>query len=75
MHEALQDYGAWVQYSVFECDLNRVQFLYLRHRLRELLRPEEGESVRFYHLCDTCRARIDRIGGDAPPEKTNMVVV
>lgn len=74
IHKALKDYGAWIQYSVFECDLKREEFLKLRHRLKKLLADEEGESVRFYPLCEECRQKIERIGGVFPPDQRVIIV-
>ncbi len=67
IHQALKNYGAWIQYSVFECDISKVEYLKLRHRLEGLIKEEEGDSLRFYFLCETCKQKIERIGGIAPP--------
>lgn len=49
----LKDYGARVQYSVFECQLRPDDLKRLRERLKPLLELEE-DDVRFYRLCATC---------------------
>ena len=67
IHQALKNYGAWIQYSVFECDISKVEYLKLRHRLEGLIKEEEGDSLRFYFLCEACKQKIERIGGIAPP--------
>jgi len=74
IHDALKDYGAWVQYSVFECDLTKKEFLKLRQRLKELLSDDEGESIRFYVLCEECQKNIERIGGEIPPQYSGAVI-
>jgi CRISPR-associated protein Cas2 len=74
MHKALKNYGAWVQYSVFECELNRVEYLLLHHRLKKLLGAEEADSLRFYTLCEECRRKIERIGGVIPSETRTIIV-
>ncbi len=74
LHKALKDYGTWVQYSVFECDLKKREFLKLRHRLKKLFSDEEEDSLRFYHVCDTCQGGIERIGGIVPPDFETVVV-
>ncbi len=71
---ALKDYGAWVQYSVFECKLNKIQYLLLRHRLKKLLRGDPADSIGFYILCEKCQRKIKCIGGVVVEEK-NVVIV
>lgn len=73
IHKVLKNYGLWVQYSVFECDLKKTEYLYLRHRLKQLLDDEE-DSIRFYRLCETCKPKIERIGGIVPREGVTVVV-
>jgi CRISPR-associated protein Cas2 len=49
--KALQDYGAHVQYSVFECELSVEDYRRLRERLKKLINRRE-DNVRFYVLCE-----------------------
>ena len=35
--KALKNFGQWMQYSVFECDLEKMQFLKLKDRLDHLM--------------------------------------
>ncbi|NET32726.1 MAG: CRISPR-associated endonuclease Cas2 [Cyanothece sp. SIO1E1] len=63
IHKALTSYGQWMQYSVFECDLTATQYAKLRNRLNQLIKPEE-DSVRFYSLCECCKGKVERIGGE-----------
>lgn len=58
----LEGFGSRVQYSVFECDLTPGQWRQLRRRIDKLVRPDEGDSIRMYHLCSSCRATIEIIG-------------
>jgi len=55
---ALKDFGARVQYSVFECHLELAQIDRLRDRLLSLIHPEE-DSVRLYHFCRDCGAKTE----------------
>jgi CRISPR-associated protein Cas2 len=57
----LKNYGAHVQYSVFECSLGRRDLQELRRRLAKWVVPEQ-DSVRFYHLCQADVARIESLG-------------
>jgi len=57
----MEGYGSRVQYSVFECILTERQFQELQRRLKRLIRVET-DSVRFYRLCESCRAEITIMG-------------
>ena len=74
VHKALKNYGVWTQFSVFECDLTKEQLLRMQHKLKALIEESDQDSIRFYHLCDACRAKIDRIGGVVPQEDGPVVV-
>jgi CRISPR-associated protein Cas2 len=74
IHKALKDYGTWVQYSVFECQITRKEFLLLRHRLKKLLGDDGDDSIRFYGLCEECKEKIERIGGVIPREGGTVIV-
>ncbi len=74
IHKALKDYGDWVQYSVFECDLTQKEFVKLRHRLKKLLDDNDDDSVRFYVLCEECRHKVERIGGIVPSDAVTVIV-
>ncbi|PID57081.1 CRISPR-associated endonuclease Cas2 [candidate division KSB3 bacterium] len=74
LFKVLKDYGTWVQYSVFECDLSRKDFLKLRHRLKALLKDGDDDSVRFYPLCEDCRRSIERIGGVVPSDDMTVII-
>lgn len=57
----LQNYGARVQKSVFEADLDERGYRDLRNRMKRWI-AEKEDSVRFYRLCATCRGQIETIG-------------
>jgi CRISPR-associated protein Cas2 len=58
----LKNYGAHVQYSVFECVLKERDYAVMRKRLKKLIVKEE-DSVRFYFLCREDVKRVQWIGG------------
>ena len=58
---ALKDFGARVQYSVFECLLEADQVERLRLRIERLISPEE-DSVRLYRFCADCGSRTEIVG-------------
>ena len=72
--KTLEGYGTRVQYSVFECDLTRAQYLVLRHRLDNHLKKSDGDSMRFYFLCEECQKKVERIGGELPREDDTIIV-
>jgi CRISPR-associated protein Cas2 len=68
IHKILKSYGQWVQYSIFECELNDTQYAKLRSRLSKLIKDED--SIRFYFLCACCQGKIERLGGTQPLDAT-----
>lgn len=69
IHNILKSYGQWMQYSVFECDLTQTQYAKLRNRLNKLIKPSD-DSIRFYSLCECCRTKVERIGGEQVRDDT-----
>ena len=68
VHSALTGFGSWVQFSVFECFLDRKQRMVLEARLLEEIHQRE-DTVRIYGLCGACKTRVQVLGrGDAPRE-------
>lgn len=56
-----QDYGQRVQNSVFECLIDAAQLKQLQNALNKIIDPEV-DSLRFYHLGDNWRHRVEHIG-------------
>ena len=68
VHSALTGFGTWVQFSVFECFLDRKQRLLLEARLLEEIHQQE-DTIRIYGLCAACQIKVAVLGrGDAPHE-------
>src|SRR2546430_4529137 len=66
VHSALTGFGTWVQYSVFECFLDRKQRLLLEARLLKENHQRE-DTVRIYSLCGACIPKMEVLClGDAP---------
>jgi len=59
--KTLENYGTRVQYSVFECIMEKDTLLKLREELKKII-DETQDSIRFYFLCETCLKRIDITG-------------
>lgn len=59
--KTMKNYGAHVQYSVFECDLQPKPYKAMRVRLEKLISPKE-DNIRFYFLDADAVAKIECIG-------------
>ncbi|MBX3086747.1 MAG: CRISPR-associated endonuclease Cas2 [Anaerolineae bacterium] len=73
VHKALCGFGAWTQYSLFECFLDARELVRLRARLDDLLEPDE-DSVRIYPLCQACQKSVETIGSPAPKESVTFIM-
>src|SRR5215472_222471 len=68
VHSALTGFGTWVQYSVFECFLDRKQRVLLEARLLKEIHQRQ-DTVLIYGLCGTCMHKVEVLGhGEAPRE-------
>ena len=74
IHRILKNFGQWVQYSLFECQLTRAQYLHLRHRLDNVIHKTKGDNLRFYFLCEDCQPKVERIGGTTPYQEGMIIV-
>ncbi|RMK21351.1 CRISPR-associated endonuclease Cas2 [Pseudomonas aeruginosa] len=59
--KACRDYGQRVQYSVFEIEVDSAQWTLLKHRLCDLINPEQ-DSLRFYYLGTNWQHRMEHVG-------------
>ena len=57
----LRNYGAHVQYSVFECELKPTAYDTLHEQLKKLVSPKQ-DSLRFYFLDEDQVKKIETIG-------------
>lgn len=73
LHKLLKGFGAWTQYSLFECWLSDTDLVKLRARLDKLMKDSE-DSVRLYPLCAKCVGEVETIGSSAPKEEQLYVV-
>ncbi|MFQ5858176.1 MAG: CRISPR-associated endonuclease Cas2 [Anaerolineae bacterium] len=72
--KTLKNFGAHVQYSVFECDLSVKQYRRLRSRLSKIVKPEK-DDVRFYFLCETCMRKMRRLGRPRDPVREDYYLI
>jgi len=56
--DELKNYGEHVQYSVFECDLDKVRIQKLKERLGKLINTRQ-DSIRYYLLCKRCLEKME----------------
>lgn len=67
LHNTLCGFGAWTQFSLFECFLDDKQLILLRNRIEQLINPKE-DNVRIYHLCQACQGKTETYGSTPPAE-------
>ena len=72
--KTLKNFGQWMQYSVFECEVDKMNFLRLKDRLDQVIDAREGDSIRFYFLCENCKRQVERIGGEKPRKEGAVIV-
>ena len=61
--EACKDYGQRVQYSVFECRVNEMQYETFQARLLKIFNPKT-DSIRFYRLRSPREKYVESFGLD-----------
>lgn len=72
--KACKDYGQRVQFSVFECAVDPAKWTFLRHKLIDLIDPEQ-DSLRFYFLGANWRRRVEHIGAKKTIDPEEPLVV
>jgi len=63
LHKVLKNYGEWMQYSVFECQVSEKEYQELRERLLPLVDVAAGDTLRLYRICGECQPKIEHLGG------------
>ena len=74
LHNRLLDYGTPVQYSVFECLLDREQLEKMRRAVRKAIRPRL-DQVRYYYLCQDCLKKVEVSSGPEVLSEQEVIVV
>jgi CRISPR-associated protein Cas2 len=72
--DLLQDYGARVQYSVFEVWLEAPQLGALRRALVDQIDPT-ADSVRLYRLCRMCEQNVEVLGQGVSPSPPGLQIL
>ena len=68
-----ENYGQRVQNSVFECLLDPTRLKHLKHQLTELVDTDK-DSLRFYHLGDNWKPRVEHIGAKASLDLEGLLI-
>ena len=68
------NYGQRVQNSVFECILNEMQFVKLKHEL-EFIIDLKLDSIRFYVLGNNWKRRVESIGKKTSVDFTGELII
>jgi CRISPR-associated protein Cas2 len=71
---ACENYGVRVQKSVFECQVGQTEWVQLRARLLREINLEQ-DSLRFYHLDEAAKQRIEHHGNQKPIDLTEPLVL
>jgi CRISPR-associated protein Cas2 len=69
-----QNYGQRVQYSVFECLVDPVQFAQLRKELERII-DKETDSLRYYFLGKNWKRRVEHVGAKASYDPEGVLTV
>lgn len=74
VHSLLTGFGVWVQYSVFECFLDRKQRILLEAKLLKAIHQRE-DTVRIYGLCGACTPKVDVLGRGEKPKENQIYLL
>jgi CRISPR-associated protein Cas2 len=69
-----ENYGQRVQKSVFECLVDPVLWIQLRHKLEEEINMEEA-SLRFYSLGKNWKKRVEHVGLEASFDQEGPLIL
>ncbi|HIC88557.1 MAG TPA: CRISPR-associated endonuclease Cas2 [Anaerolineae bacterium] len=74
LHDTLKNFGTPVQYSVFECILDRGGLKKMKAAVSRVIK-EDRDLVRYYYLCRDCRARTETTAGAEVTRERRTIVV
>ncbi len=74
LHNKLKDFGTPVQYSVFECLLDKTSQKRMKKAVGKIIKPRL-DRVRYYPLCRQCLAKIEVTSGPEVLHEVEVVVV
>lgn len=71
----LEGYGRRVQYSVFECFLKAKEMRQLYQAVGKLVKPDQGDNVRFYWITKEAMSKVLTIGSPPPEEPPDLYII
>ena len=74
LHDRLLDFGSPVQYSVFECLVDRDELKKMQQMIQKTI-SKRRDHVRIYFLCATCKGKTWVSSGAEVLEEQAAVVV
>jgi CRISPR-associated protein Cas2 len=74
LFNALKDFGTQVQYSIFECLLNKKEFKDMQEVVCKITKRRK-DKVRIYTLCGSCQDAIKDIGTGQEVKMGDVIVV
>ena len=74
LHDVLENYGTPVQYSVFECLVDKEELARMKRSAARVIRPTIDE-VRYYYLCRSCLARTEVTSGREVLQEPEVLIV
>lgn len=74
LHKALKNYGNPVQYSVFECILEKDEIKKMKKEIKKILRPR-SDHLRYYYICQACQGKIEVVGRTEVTKEEKVIVV
>lgn len=74
LFKALKNFGTPVQFSAFECLLNKKDFNDMQEVVRKITKRKK-DKVRIYTLCGSCQDAIKEIGTRQIQKKRKVIVV
>jgi CRISPR-associated protein Cas2 len=72
--KACLDYGQRVQFSVFECEVDPAQWIFLKNKLLNIIEAEK-DSLRFYMMGSNWKHKVEHHGVKEPVDIHGTLVV
>ncbi len=72
--KACLDYGQRVQLSVFECEVDPTQWVFLKDKLLKIIDLKK-DSIRFYMLGSNWKRRIEHYGTNEPVDLHGALII
>ena len=68
------DYGQRVQFSIFECEVDPTQWVFLKDKLLKLIDAKK-DSLRFYLLGANWRRRVEHFGAKPAVDFNETLII